>query len=195
MSGLGEIGSGRTGGDSKSAGGNEFSAQSLRIGSRLRAARRTRRLTLNELAHNTGISISLLSRIENEKSVPTLEALFNIAKVLDIDVATFLKVDESNDYLIKAESRQKIHDPQGAKGSTVEVITSQLGDWLLEAFLVTVRPGGHGGVATSHEGEEMGFMIDGELEITVEGTTFVAKKGDSFHFSSHLSHSHKNTGN
>lgn len=166
--------------------------EKLCIGARLKAARRLRRITLAELSAATDISISLLSRIENDKALPSLESLFAIASAMDIDVATFLTFENPGEFLIEKDSRQTMTVQNGKVEVKVEVLTSGDENALLEAFLLTLPPLATGGPLIAHEGEEMGYVVKGELEITVNDTTFVAKCGDTFHYPSHFDHTYRN---
>ena len=57
-----------------------------------------------------------------------------------------------------------------------------------------VEPGGSTHGTIQHDGEEIGYVIQGEFELTVDGETFSLKKGDSFFFSSRLPHGYRNPG-
>ena len=50
------------------------------------------------------------------------------------------------------------------------------------------EPPGHRTEPISHRGEEMFYMIDGELTVEIEGKREILRKGDSFHFDSHRVH-------
>ena len=45
-----------------------------------------------------------------------------------------------------------------------------------------------------HSGEEIGYVLEGEIELTVDGHKYRAKMGDSFHFRSELPHGYRNVG-
>lgn len=64
--------------------------QGMGIGMKLRAARRSRQLTLRELAVRTNLSASLLSQIENGKANPSVSSLYSIAAALELPVDYFL---------------------------------------------------------------------------------------------------------
>ena len=46
----------------------------------------------------------------------------------------------------------------------------------------------------SHEGEEAGLVITGQIELTVAGETRLLKEGDAYHFNSRLAHRFRNPG-
>ncbi len=173
---------------------DEEDLRRLRIGPRIHTIRRLRAMTLNNLAALTGYSASLLSRIENEKTVPSIPTLLRLSKALEIDLISFFKGYGDSDVLTKQHERESVKGLRHSEGTELEILVAPADDRLLEAFLVKLRPGGHGGKPISHEGEEMGYVIEGKLELTVAGRTYLAAAGDSFHFPSNLEHSYRNTG-
>lgn len=60
------------------------------LGKKIRALRQSRNLTLNELATLTGLSITYLSEIERESSIPALSTLRNLAAAFNIPVSLFI---------------------------------------------------------------------------------------------------------
>jgi quercetin dioxygenase-like cupin family protein len=57
-----------------------------------------------------------------------------------------------------------------------------------------ISPGATNGGEIKHVGEEMGYVMRGELELTVGDTTHLLRAGDSFFFRSELPHSYRNPG-
>ena len=171
---------------------DEEDLRRLRIGPRVRAARRLRAMTLNDLAAVTGYSASLLSRVENEKTVPSIPTLLRLSKALDVDLVSFFKGDGDTAVLSKPHQRQRLKGLPYSHETELEILVSRAEGRLLEAFLVKLGPDGHGGKPVSHEGKELGYVIEGRLELTVAGRTYVAEPGDSFHFPTNLEHSYRN---
>ena len=46
----------------------------------------------------------------------------------------------------------------------------------------------------THQGETLGFVIEGQIELTIDATTYSLSAGDSFFFKNHLTNSYRNTG-
>ena len=71
----------------------------MNFGEKLKQLRAERNLTQPQLAQAIGIEQSYLSKLENDKSVPSADIFQAILKALSIDVATFLEgVDEKQVY-------------------------------------------------------------------------------------------------
>lgn len=76
------------------------------IGSRIKAARKEKKLTLKEVSDLANISISFLSDIENGRSNPSLDRASDIARVLDVSVS-FLLGEQNNSINIPQSSKDE----------------------------------------------------------------------------------------
>jgi len=84
----------------------------MNVGKRIKALRRQKKLTLNELSRKVGISISFLSDIENGRSNPSLERLKDIAEALDTSVSFLMGEDNpmQKDKISDEELDKKIYE-------------------------------------------------------------------------------------
>lgn len=65
---------------------------------------------------------------------------------------------------------------------------------LLQGNIHIVQPGGSSDGMISHSGEEVGYLIAGEIELIVGGKTYTLSAGDSFCFRSDVEHGYRNIG-
>ncbi|HEU5423662.1 MAG TPA: helix-turn-helix transcriptional regulator [Nitrolancea sp.] len=83
-----------------------------RIGPAIRTLRQEHHLSLSDLAQQTGISVSYLSRLEKGKSVPSFTLLYRLAQVLGVDIGFFVETEktatEIDQRLEQALSRTKL---------------------------------------------------------------------------------------
>lgn len=169
----------------------------LLIGARLKHARLNRRISLRQLADDVGCTESFLSKVENDKVRPSLTMLHTIVKSLGINIAKlFSEPDSAIVTVLKAGKRITLQTEQApfGKGITLESLLPIPLAVLLEANIHHVEPGGSTSGFIDHKGEEMGFVLEGALELTVDGQTVMVQKGDSFFFQSHLPHGYRNPG-
>ncbi|HHW15687.1 MAG TPA: helix-turn-helix domain-containing protein [Firmicutes bacterium] len=85
------------------------------IGSRVAQVRTAQRLTLAELAQKSGVSPSMLSQLENDRVVPSLETLEKVADALHVSVCYFLMDQEEVQDLLSTlspEVRELLRDPR-----------------------------------------------------------------------------------
>ena len=63
------------------------------LGRKIKVARMAKGMRLRELAERTDLSESLLSKLENDKAIPSLSSLHRIAAALDTNVSWFFSGD------------------------------------------------------------------------------------------------------
>lgn len=170
----------------------------VKIGGRLKHARLVQKLRLRELADRLDCSESFLSKLENDKVRPSLAMLHRIVSILDINVAALFTeaANTSPVSIVRSNARPEIlTDPltQGP-GIALECLVAARPGGLLDANIHRVEPGGHTDGFIEHFGEEIGFVLEGELELTVEKVVYKLKTGDSFFFQSDLKHGYRNPG-
>ena len=167
------------------------------IGQRVRAHRKLQRRRLRELAELAGCSESLLSRVENGLAAPSLSTLHRLAKALGVNVAVL--VDPSHDatctiYSPQQRPRTSVGGTPEGDGSTAESLAPYAEDRQLEAMIVSLPPGGPSCGPFVHQGEEVGLVLEGELELTVDGAVHRVPAQSSFFLHSDRPHSYRNIG-
>lgn len=164
----------------------------IEVGTRIRQLRRLRRMTLKELALAAACSESMLSKIETGRADPSLKTLKKIVAALDTTVGDLLtQADYAAGVII--HPRERVTLPVGDR-MYFEALTGRGGGHLLEAHLVRIAAGGSSGGAFRHEGEEVGYVVEGKLELTLDDEVFLAEAGDSFCFRSDIPHAMHNPG-
>ncbi len=79
-------------------------------------------------------------------------------------------------------------------GNKIEPLADHSGSNLLECHLHHIAPGASSGGNLQHEGEEFGYVLEGEIELTVAERKYIASSGDSFFFRSDKPHAWANKG-
>ena len=169
----------------------------VKIGARLKHARLMARMRLKDLAAKADYSESMLSKIENERAVPSLTTLHRLCKALNLSVSSLLSSDPAEQWTIMTPKQRIMighRKAAGSEGVLAEVLIPSAKGRLLEGFLVIIEPGGHTNGQLEHKGEEVGYVIDGQLELTINGECHLLKTGDLFYFPSDLTHSYRNPG-
>jgi transcriptional regulator with XRE-family HTH domain len=169
----------------------DASAQS-RVGSKIRYTRRLRGLTLKEVADAAECSESLLSKIENGRADPSLKMLQRLTTALGLTIGQlFAQEDNAENVVMRAATRVSFETGQHG-GSRVEPVSPHAAGSLLECHLHHISAGDGSGGELKHEGEEFGYVLEGELELVVDGRRFTAAAGDAFCFRSDRPHSWRN---
>lgn len=165
------------------------------IGAKLRGMRRLRKMRLKDVALTVGCSESLLSKIENGKVQPSLKVLHRIAAALGTTIGALFIDKKDDEITIHRAGGYPVVTTRAKKGGgaiNLERISPFGDDQLIEANIHVIDPGTDSGGEISHAGEEIGYVLEGELELIIEGRAHLLKAGDSFCFRSELQHSYRN---
>jgi quercetin dioxygenase-like cupin family protein/DNA-binding XRE family transcriptional regulator len=167
------------------------------LGVRLKHARMVRQLTLKALAEQAGCSESLLSKVEGGHATPSLATLHRLALALSTNIAALVSGPDINTSPVqRANARPSVSFPTARKrGSIVleRVVVPGPGQ-LLQGDIHVIEPHTSSDEQISHAGEELGYVIEGELELTLGDERYVLQTGDSFYFPSSVPHSYRNPG-
>ncbi|GAB4335799.1 MAG: XRE family transcriptional regulator [Candidatus Abyssubacteria bacterium] len=168
--------------------------QEMHVGEKVKKLREEKGMSLAELAEKSGFSSALLSQIENHMISPPLGTLIKLAGAMDVSIGHFFEDKADAPFVIvRAEERRhvsRVASKEGVKfGYRYESLAQDKKNRFMEPFLVTLEPATKKDRnAYSHEGEEFIFVLDGEMEVTLEDHTDVLKPGDCIYFDSRLRH-------
>ncbi len=166
------------------------------VGSEIRRLRKARKITLTELGSQTGLSVGYLSQIERNLSSPTVKALFDISHALGVSINWFFHESsrgshQEEAYIVRAGRHRSIRFDAGV----VDQLLNTKAVSTLEFLRCSFEPGAAPEMEPySHEGEECGIIVAGELELTIDGVTHRLQAGDSFSFPSTMQHAYRNPG-
>jgi transcriptional regulator with XRE-family HTH domain len=169
------------------------------LGPRLKHARMVLGMTLRAVSDGAGCSESMLSKIERGLALPSLAALHRLASVLNSNVAELTASAQSAATPVqRAAERPVVEFPAGGRsrrgGIRLERVVVPAKGRLLQADVHVIGPHVSSREQISHAGEEVGYVLEGRLELTLGERRFVLEAGDSFHFASDVPHSYRNPG-
>lgn len=169
----------------------------MAIGARLRHARLVKGLLIKDLAQRVGVSISLISKYENDKLLPPLTMLHSLVTELETNIGALFEPNWTGvDYVARAGGRPRISaagDKDGA-GVMLERLVPNGKGHLLQGNIHIVAPGGGSMGPMRHEGDEVGYVLEGRLELSIGEALHELGPGDSFAFPSNLAHTYRNPG-
>lgn len=165
------------------------------IGESIRGLRKRRKLTLSQLADSCNLSIGYISQIERDLAYPSIPALVNIARSLGVTVQWFFAgalaaPQGERGYVVRRGNRLKI---QYDHGIVDELLTPKM-SLQVEMIYTRMPPGTESADSYSHDGDSVGFVISGELDIWVGEHHFRLYEGDSCSYSAGEPHRYKNQG-
>lgn len=151
------------------------------LGADLRALRKSRKVTLSDMATALDRSVGWLSQVERDLSEPSITDLRHIAGYLDVPVSMLFRhaaapADEAG-YVVRKDARRPIGS--SIAGLVEELLSPDLTDDF-EMVHSTFLPHSRIKAAVSRPTQEVGYVISGLLEIEIEGKTHQLNPGDSF---------------
>jgi mannose-6-phosphate isomerase-like protein (cupin superfamily) len=161
----------------------------LNVGRETRRWRRTRGLTLAQVSEGSGLNIGYLSQIENEKAVPSLDALASIAAALDVPAAWLLLDSSVPPRVVRADERPRSEGPGGSVLTEVDGGTSR-DVCILEAG----APPGHATGVHAHAGDEHHVVLSGRWRMTQGDHTIELGPGDYLAWDPSVPHDVENVG-
>ena len=139
------------------------------IGREVRSFRRHQEVTVAELAATTGLSIGMLSKIENGNTSPSLTTLQTLANALSVPLTSFFRRFE--------ERREAVHTKTG-EGVEIERAGTRAGHQynllghiganasgvIVEPYLITLTTESDVFPTFQHGGIETIYMFEGEVD-------------------------------
>ncbi len=171
------------------------------IGARLKVLRTAAGLSQRELAARAGVPHAQISIIEKNKSSPSIATLRKILGGLDVSMSDFFEDDQRKrlgpffgvDDLKDLTSRVTARAIDNGNG---RLTLRQIGDaraYNLQILHEIYEPGADTGESMlAHFSTEGGYVVEGELELTVGDEVRVLKAGESYLFDSRLPHRFRN---
>lgn len=159
-----------------------------KIGSRIKSLRLLQNRTIQDLANGSDLSKSMISKIENNKTIPSIAALVKIASSLGVSVSDILEAEEtlSAEFIEASEFEENI--TQTDKGYHIFPFASKYHHKKMQPILVVAKKGEVKEHRLNHEGEEFIYVLKGVMEFKVGNKTYELQKGDSLYFNSLENH-------
>ena len=170
-------------------------AMDLAVGQRIRDLRHEHGLSLETIADRTDLSIGFLSQIERGLSSPSLRVLATLADVLGVGIAALFgsRPGDPASGGVVTRQLQRAGLTLWRTGISKQLLSPAGTENRLNLFLVHLEPGGNtGDELYTHDGEEAGLVLEGEMTLTVDTETWSLKTGDSFRFASRRPHRFSN---
>ncbi|WP_371030243.1 helix-turn-helix domain-containing protein [Pseudoclavibacter sp. JSM 162008] len=161
-----------------------------RVAPRLREIRQARGMTLSEVAHETGLSVSTLSRLESGGRRPSLDALLPLARCYRVPLDDLVGAPSTGD--------PRIHPKPVKRGDRVYLALSRATDGM-QAFKVLVAPQKPADrdkpvQLRVHEGTEWCYVLAGRLRLQLDDEVTILEAGEAAEFDTTRPHSMTNDG-
>jgi len=163
------------------------------IGHEVRAYRKKLGITVTDLAASTGVSIGMLSKIENGNISPSLTTLQTLSRALGVPVTAFFRGFEEprNATFVKAGkgvNMERRGTRAGHQYSLLGHIDNNTSSVTVEPYLITLTTESDVFPTFQHEGMEFLYMLEGEIVYRHGEQLFTMQAGDSLFFDADAPH-------
>ena len=157
----------------------------MEIGPKLRELRIAKNLTQEELADRAELSKGFISQLERDLTSPSIATLVDILQCLGTTINEFFSEDPEEQVVFHYEDYFEKED-EHKNSITWLIATAQSRS--MEPILVQLQPGQSMPEDKPHEGEEFGYVLDGEIRLHYGEDVYTVRKGDSFIFPANRKH-------
>ncbi len=169
------------------------------LGEKIRRLRLKKSMGLVELGRHTGLSAAMLSKLENNHVVPTLQTLSRIALVFSIGLDHFFSDPGKHNSIAVTRSSERLSFNETL--DTKEILysfqcldypaTERKSSSYLSIFIscnIEDVP------QHTHEGYEFIYVLSGTLGLKVEGEEVILEAADTAYFNGSLPHGYRRIG-
>lgn len=167
------------------------------IGREVRAFRHQSGMTIADLSNRTGLSIGMLSKIENGNTSPSLSTLQSLAHAMSVPLTSFFRRFEDVHHAVHTKSGEGVEtERRGTRAGHQYNLLGHLGSntsgVVVEPYLITLTSDSDVFPTFQHEGIEMLYMLEGEVDYRHGNNIYPLKPGDSLFFDADAPHGPEN---
>ncbi len=149
------------------------------LGTRLRELRQQRGLTLEQVAEESGLSVSFLSMVERDKVSISVDNLERLARYYNVHMVHFFNGPDESPVLVtrRAEIFQRVTET--SKGPAAVTLLANRPNARLEPLLVHIAPGMEEPHFRKHEADTLVYILEGQAYLISEsGEQIELNQGD-----------------
>jgi len=170
-------------------------AQPRELGERLRQLRKTKAFSLEDVSRLSGVSKSMISKIERRQATPSTTVLARLAEALGVTFSELMASEQDSEVIFQPLERQPIlTDPESGhtRRCLAPILPARGIDWVMNVL----PPGASTGAFVPHRHgvEEYVHVLQGRLRATLGGVVYELNEGDAIYFQAHIPHEFQNSG-
>lgn len=155
------------------------------IGAKVRDLRNQNGLTQEELADRTELTKGFISQLERGLTAPSVSTLLDIVECLGTNLSDFFHEEDALQVVYRKED---YFEKEDEGGNSIKWLIATAQSRSLEPILVRLQPGQSMPEDKPHEGEEFGYVLEGEISLHYGEEAYKVRKGDSFIFPADRKH-------
>ena len=169
--------------------------QATKIGDKIKSLRNGKKLSIADVAKESGISAATLEAIERHSVSPPLGYIISLARVFQVTVGEIIGGSADSPFcIVRSDDRQSVarfgSTAATSGGYSYESLGHQKQNRQMEPFMVTLTPVADPAKVepNQHDGEEFLFVLSGQVAVKLADHQDVLNPGDSIYYDSSLPH-------
>lgn len=160
------------------------------IGSRIKAFRTGKGISLESLAQQTGFTKGYLSKVEKSKKSPPVSTLGILAKSLGVSISSILgeEIPRISLCLVRKGERPLMAGWGDTSGYAYEAIAQQYPGKFMEPFVITLPTEPKRRKFFQHNGQEILYVLKGKMHFRHGSDVYILNEGDCVYFDSGVPH-------
>jgi len=149
------------------------------LGARIRELRQSRNLTLEQVASDTGLSVSFLSMLERDKVSVSVDNLERLARYYEVHMVHFFSGPEESPVMVTRRSDILASMNNIGRGPASVTLLANRPNARIEPLLVHIAPGQEEPHFRKHEADTLAYILEGKARLISEaGEEFELEQGD-----------------
>ena len=154
----------------------------MEIGEKIKNRRISLDLTQEELAERADLTKGFISQIERDLTSPSVDSLFDILEALGTNISDFFKEEKEEQIVFSKTDFIENFDDENL--STIKWIVPNAQKNEMEPIILTLEKNGQSKIYSPVEGEEIGYILNGKVDLLLDNEKHILKKGDCFYTNS-----------
>lgn len=164
----------------------------FQISNKLKEIRKQKGVTLQEVANEAGVTKSLVSQIENSRTIPSLPVMLGLIQALNIDLNVFFKdiisTSPGEAVIVRKKEDYQSFTKENAKGFYYQrIVSKQFKDTHIDVVLLRLEKDAKRPMVRTNA-FEFKYVLSGTVEYTVGKNKYVLNQGDSMFFDANELH-------
>ncbi len=155
----------------------------INLGKQIKNVRKEKNLSLREVAKKSGVSIGLISKIENYRTTPSLTVLLKIMRSLNINLLELnLEESKSKQYILIRKDTGTIEERDDSEGLEYKLLFSNhIPESTLRTYVIKVKKGVYR-KPVAGDTYEMAYVLHGKLDYILNKEVITLNEGDTIFY-------------
>lgn len=153
------------------------------LGKQIKTVRKEKNLNLRQVAKKSGVSIGLISKIENYRTTPSLPVLLKIMRALEINLLELnLKPVKTKKYILIRKGKGEVEEREDSEGLTYTFLFSNhIPESTLRTYLITIDDGIYR-KPVAGDTYEIAYVLHGKLDYILNNEVITLNAGDTIFY-------------